>query len=40
MSSNLDLWKLLAGLGIFLLGMLLIEEEENKGRILNTKKRN
>ncbi len=26
MSSNLDLWKLLAGLGIFLFGMLLIEE--------------
>jgi len=26
MSPNLDLWKLLAGLGIFLFGMLLIEE--------------
>lgn len=26
MSSNLDFWKLLAGLGIFLFGMLLIEE--------------
>ena len=26
MSANLDLWKLLAGLGIFLFGMLLIEE--------------
>ena len=26
MSSNLDLWKLLAGLGILLFGMLLIEE--------------
>jgi phosphate:Na+ symporter len=26
MSFNLDLWKLLAGLGIFLFGMLLIEE--------------
>ena len=26
MSYNLDLWKLLAGLGIFLFGMLLIEE--------------
>ena len=26
MSSNLDIWKLLAGLGIFLFGMLLIEE--------------
>ncbi len=26
MALNLDLWKLLAGLGIFLFGMLLIEE--------------
>jgi hypothetical protein len=26
MSFNLDFWKLLAGLGIFLFGMLLIEE--------------
>ena len=26
MSSSLDFWKLLAGLGIFLFGMLLIEE--------------
>ena len=26
MSFNLDIWKLLAGLGIFLFGMLLIEE--------------
>jgi len=26
MSTNLDIWKLLAGLGIFLFGMLLIEE--------------
>jgi len=26
MSINLDLWKLLAGLGIFLFGMFLIEE--------------
>ena len=26
MSLNLDFWKLLAGLGIFLFGMLLIEE--------------
>ena len=26
MSFNLDVWKLLAGLGIFLFGMLLIEE--------------
>lgn len=26
MSSSLDIWKLLAGLGIFLFGMLLIEE--------------
>jgi phosphate:Na+ symporter len=26
MSASLDIWKLLAGLGIFLFGMLLIEE--------------
>jgi phosphate:Na+ symporter len=26
LSFNLDLWKLLAGVGIFLFGMLLIEE--------------
>jgi hypothetical protein len=38
MTFNLDVWKLLAGLGIFLFGMFLIEEEENKVRILNVKK--